>query len=35
MTKWEKFAANARKIKVEGDKNKMLFNLGEDLKLKI
>ena len=32
MTKFERFAANAMKIKVEGDKNKMLEGLGANLK---
>ena len=32
MTKWERFAANAKKIKIEGDKNKILGGLGANLK---
>lgn len=32
LTKWERFAANANKIKVKGDKNKMLDGLGASLK---
>ena len=32
MTKFERFAANAMKIKLEGDKNKMLDGLGVNLK---
>lgn len=35
MTKWERFAANANKIKVKGEKNKMLDGLGASLKEQI